>query len=80
MGRLSQREREQRLEGYLKIKRQLLEHVVSVPESYRNQVGWTEERGMGNIYGGWSLSPGDRFHTGPAHFINVNLLKKGISL
>jgi len=34
---------------YLKIKRQLLEHVVSVPESYRNQVGWTEERGMGHI-------------------------------
>jgi len=34
---------------YLKIKRQLLEHVVSVPESHRNQVAWTEERGMGHI-------------------------------
>ena len=39
----------QRRARYLKIKRQLLEHVVSVPESYRNQVGWTEERGMGHI-------------------------------
>lgn len=34
---------------YLKIKRQLLEHVISVPESYRNQVAWTEEGGMGHI-------------------------------
>jgi CRISPR-associated endonuclease/helicase Cas3 len=39
----------ERRKRYLKIKRQLLEHVISVPESYRNQVAWTEEQGMGHI-------------------------------
>lgn len=40
--------KERRL-SYLELKREFLEHVISVPESYRNKVGWSESMDMGYI-------------------------------
>jgi len=35
--------------GYLKLKREFLEHVISVPEIYRNKVGWSESMDIGYV-------------------------------
>jgi CRISPR-associated endonuclease/helicase Cas3 len=38
-----------RREGFLSIRREFLGYVISVPSSYRNLVGWTEDNQMGYI-------------------------------
>lgn len=43
------KDRAERRKGFLTIKRELLEHVISVPEAYRNKVGWSEDTEMGYI-------------------------------
>jgi len=39
----------QRRKKYLEIKKRFPDHVISVPEKYRNLVGWNKERGFGYI-------------------------------
>lgn len=34
---------------FMRIKREFLEHMISVPEAYRNKVGWSEDTGLGYI-------------------------------
>jgi CRISPR-associated endonuclease/helicase Cas3 len=43
------RDWKERRMGFLLLKKAFLEHVISVPETYRNKVGWSDDTEMGHV-------------------------------